>query len=356
MSKRVAFTAVLAASVMVMVTAGCSQSGSDEGGGGSDKPDELVIAGWGGTFSDAMYKSVFDPYTEATGIEIIDDSPTDVAKLKSMVDADNVSWDIIMSNPVETNSYCDDLYEPVDMSKINADEFVEGTVTKCGIPFDYYSTAMVYDTKKFGDNPPTSINDFFDTEKYPGKRLFPEDALEFGLEFALIADGVAADQLYPLDVDRALAKLDTIKDDLIFWKLGDEQVQGMESEAGSMGLVWTGRGQQVAENGGSFDVVWGAHMIGTTQLAVPKGSKSFDASMDLIKYATSPEPQARFNELMAYSAANLNAEPKLSDVQQHWDPLSENRAPEDALFSADYDYWSEHLVEVRTAVSNWEIG
>ncbi len=354
MRKRVVLTALLTVSALALV--GCSQGGSSgDGEGGSGDTTELVFSGWGGLVDETLTKTAFEPFTEDTGISVLLDSPLSSAKLKSMVESNNTTWDLTMANPVETTRYCEELYEPVDMTNINEDDFAPGTITKCGIPNNYYSTAMVYDKDVFGANPPTTLADFFDTEKFPGKRLFPSDALEFALEFALIADGVKPEELYPLDVDRALAKLDTIKSDLVFWQLGDEQTQPMEAKAVTMGIAWTGRGLQVAQNGGSFDVAWGTHIIGATQFAIPKGTKNFDAAMSLVEFATSPEPQARMNELMAYSAANLNAKPKLDEVQQHWDPLV-GGASFDVAFLPDYDYWAENLEEIQTAYSNWAIG
>ena len=53
--------------------------------------------------------------------------------------------------------------------------------------------------------------DLFDTAKIPGKRTFYKWSAPGVLEIALLADGVAPDKLYPLDLDRAFKKLDTIK-------------------------------------------------------------------------------------------------------------------------------------------------
>lgn len=352
MRKRVAFVALAAASALAL--AGCAQGGSGDGDNGGETT-ELVFAGWGGIVDETLTAVAFEPFTEDTGIVVLNDSPLSAAKLKSMVESNNTTWDLTMASTVETTRFCGELYEPVDMTNINEADFAEGTITECGIPNNYFSTAMLYDTAAFGDKAPTSLADFFDTTNFPGKRLFPTDAAEYALEFALIADGVQPEDLYPLDVDRALAKLDTIKSDLIFWQLGDEQTQAMEAGAATMGIAWTGRGLQTAQNGGTWDVVWGTHMIGATQFAIPKGTKHFDAAMSLIEFATSPGPQTLMNEQLAYSAANLNATPQLDEVQQHWDPLIGGRDIAVA-FVPDANYWAENLEDVQTAYSNWAIG
>jgi putative spermidine/putrescine transport system substrate-binding protein len=351
MRKRNALIAITAASALALVGCAGGSGGDNEGA----ETTELVFSGWGGLVDEVITEVAFEPFTEETGISVLLDSPLSAAKLKSMVDANNTTWDLTMASTVETTKYCDELYEPVDMSNINESDFAEGTITECGIPNNYFSTAMLYDTEAFGGNAPTSLADFFDTEKFPGKRLFPTDAAEYALEFALIADGVTPEELYPLDVDRALAKLDTIKGDLVFWQLGDEQTQAMEAGAVTMAIGWTGRGLQTAQNGGTWDVVWGTHMIGATQLAIPKGTSNFDAAMRLIEFTTAPGPQTLMNEKMAYSAANLNATPQLDELEQHWDPII-GGADTPVAFVPDSQFWADNLEEIQTTYSNWAIG
>lgn len=61
------------------------------------------------------------------------------------------------------------------------------------------------------------------------------------LEAALLADGVPMDELYPLDLDRAFAKLDTIKDDIVWWTKGAEPSQMLSTGEADYALAWSGR-------------------------------------------------------------------------------------------------------------------
>jgi spermidine/putrescine-binding protein len=102
-------------------------------------------------------------------------------------------------------------FEELDLSKIDVDQYPEGTVSDCGIPSYFFGLTFVYNTETYKDNAPTKLSDFFDLEQFPGTRVLSP---EFGngiMEYALMADGIEPDLLYPLDIERALAKLDTIK-------------------------------------------------------------------------------------------------------------------------------------------------
>ncbi|MER7876402.1 extracellular solute-binding protein [Streptomyces solisilvae] len=120
-----------------------------------------------------------------------------------------------------------------------------------------YGVVLMYDKKKFGGNPPKSWADFFNTGKYPGKRAIPgipSDASPGALEAALLVDGVAPDRLYPLNVDRALKKLTSVRSSLVFWDTGARSQQLLESGEVSMAMVWSGRayaaGLELFEHGG----------------------------------------------------------------------------------------------------------
>lgn len=103
-----------------------------------------------------------------------------------------------------------------------ADDFIEGAVSECFVASDVFSTVLAYDKSKFPDGAPTKLADFFDQQKFPGKRAMRKGA-KVNLEMALMADGVAPGDVYamldtPEGLDRAFAKLDTIKKDVVWWE------------------------------------------------------------------------------------------------------------------------------------------
>ena len=65
---------------------------------------------------------------------------------------------------------------------------------------------MGYRTDKFKDKHPMSWKDFWNVDAFPGNRALHNWCVTT-MEAALLADGVPANALYPLDIDRAFASL-----------------------------------------------------------------------------------------------------------------------------------------------------
>src|SRR5690242_5256281 len=83
----------------------------------------VVFAGWGGTWQKAERTFYFDGFEKATGIKVIDVPDVNLSKIKTMVDAHNVEWDVVqglgMWMPQKTGS--GDLWESVDYRKVAPD-------------------------------------------------------------------------------------------------------------------------------------------------------------------------------------------------------------------------------------------
>ena len=100
-----------------------------------------------------------------------------------------------------------------------AEDFIEGALTDCAVANIVWSTVMAYNTENNATSP-DSIDDFFNLADFPGKRGLRKNA-KANLEMALMADGVPADEVYDMletdeGVDKAFAKLDTIKDEVVW--------------------------------------------------------------------------------------------------------------------------------------------
>ena len=139
------------------------------------------------------------------------------------------------------------LYEPIDWDAVGGkDQFIDAAVDDCGVGTIVWSTVLAYDGDKITDDPPQSWADFWDTEKYPGQARACAGGPKYTLEFALMADGVAPAEVYevlrtPEGVDRAFAKLDEIKDDIIWWEAGAQPPQLLASGEVVMTSAYNGR-------------------------------------------------------------------------------------------------------------------
>jgi putative spermidine/putrescine transport system substrate-binding protein len=129
------------------------------------------------------------------------------------------------------------------------------------------------------------------------------------IECALVADGVAPNDLYPLDLDRAFRKIETIKDDLVFWASGADSVQLMTAGEVAMIQAWNGRAYDaIAEQGAPFKAAYGEAFLIYDTLVVPKGVSDPAAAMRLIDSMMDPRRQAKLTELIPYSPTHEGAE------------------------------------------------
>lgn len=347
-------TALLAGAVGVALLAGCSSTPADGGSGDGGGDQRLTFVTYGSAFQEAQEKSMVDPFIEETGIDVTVESPVDPAKLKVMVEAGNPTWDVYLAGQQDVPAYCGTLFEELDLSNIDEADFAPGTVEKCGVPVDTYSYMVAYNEEKYGANPPTSIADFFDLEKFPGTRSMGSDPAEGNLELALLADGVAPDDLYPLDYDRAFKMLDKVKADTVFWSSGAEQVAIMEEQRADMILVWSGRGYEAVQNGAPYAPMWEDNSYHWASLAIVKGSPNREAAQQFIDFAVSQGPQTVWAESIAYGPANLTATPKLDAAASAWDSsLQEHR---DLSWQIDNAWWGENQDEVVQRWTDWSAG
>jgi hypothetical protein len=181
--------------------------------------DPIVFTSWGGTTQSSQQKNWAAPFTQATGINVLMDGPTDYGKLKAMVDSGNVNWDVVdVEGDFAYAAQQAGLIEPIDYSVVKKDELDPRFATPAAVGSFYYSFVLGYNKAKYKDAQPSTWADLFDTKKFPGKRTLYKWSAPGVLEIALLADGVPPNKLYPLDLDRAFKKLDTIKSDIVWWR------------------------------------------------------------------------------------------------------------------------------------------
>ncbi|WP_029370969.1 ABC transporter substrate-binding protein [Mycobacterium sp. UM_WWY] len=364
-------SAALAAGVLL--TAACSPAGPgnaadvDLGSGppqaGTVKKDALkgvtlTFVSYGGIFQDGQTKAAIEPFAQQSGAKVLQDGPTENSKIKAQVDTKNVTWDVVDSTNVFTAKNCGKLFMPLDTSIVDISKLPAGTKTDdCSVPAMGYGLIVVYNTKKYGANPPKTWADFYDTAKFPGKRAIegvPGELDPGVLEGALLADGVAPNAIYPIDLDRAMAKMNTIRKDTIFWTTGAQSQQLIESGQVDMALVWSGRAYSAVKNGASFAPMWNQWMPEADTIAVPVGAKNPKASMALINFYLGAQQQAKLAELTSYSPINVDAKPQLDDLARSYLTTTPERDKD--KFPLDLGYWAEHQEEIAAKYTTWLAG
>lgn len=276
----------------------------------SAKDTTLTFVSYGGNLQRSAIAAFQEPYTAATGVQFENDTPPDVAKLRAMVEAGSSFWDVMDQGADVAEANCGTLFEELDLSKIDVDQYPEGTVSNCGIPSYFFGLTFVYNTETYKDNAPTKLSDFFDLEQFPGTRVLSP---EFGngiMEYALIADGIEPDQLYPLDIERALAKLDTIKPSIIFAQSNGVLQQALVDGQADMGLAVTGRAVGAATAGAPIAPVWDKTILSWDNWMFPKGTPNKQTARDYIAFISKPEQIKRLT-------ASPDHEKPLASFRQH---------------------------------------
>jgi putative spermidine/putrescine transport system substrate-binding protein len=270
----------------------------------------LVIATWGGAYTDALREAFADPFSAETGVEVqFVDAPGGYnAMLEAQAAANNVTWDIIDIGEEDAVALIDlELLQPLpDDLKADLVEAVgEENVTDYGISFASYGSVIACNTAA-AEACPTTPAEFWDVENFPGRRTMYGDGWTDALIYALLADGVAREDLYPLDVDRAFAKLDEIKPNIdVWWTTGDQSQQIFRGEEVVMGILWDGRASGLRDQDVEVQLSFEGSPISRDLLVVPANAPNAEAAFEFLRwYATHPEAGAQWIEAMGYGVAN----------------------------------------------------
>ncbi|TDB89256.1 ABC transporter substrate-binding protein [Actinomadura sp. KC216] len=344
-------TARFAAAALAVTLAGAACS---IGNASDDDGKSLTFVSTGAPFQDYQAEAWQKPFTAETGITFRNDGPVDEAKMKTMVEAKKVTWDVVDTSAAATAQYCGKYLEKLDFSVIDKTKFPPGTVNDCGVPAFFYSTIFMYSTEKFGSNPPTTIADFFDVKKYPGKRVVPPEISVGLLEAALLGDGVPQDKLYPLDLDRAFKKLDQIKKVTTFAKTYGQMQQMMVDKQIDMGLMLNARAYQALKAGAPFKPVWDKTIVNWDDLVIPKGSKNKENAMKFIASASGDQQSARMAELASVLPIKETIQPKFDQYQQQLNAYAPER--KDSIVRSDSVWWGQNFDRVTERYTAWLSG
>lgn len=314
----------------------------------------LVYATWGGSWEEAQRKAWFDPFTASTGIKVQTVQGPDYGKVRAMVRAGNTEWDVVEVNPnfmwigIEQN-----LLEKIDFNvvKVNADKDL---YNEYSAPQVFWSRVMVYNAKKFSKaNHPKNWAEFWDVKKYPGKRALMTRANSGTLEFALMADGVPGEKLYPLDLDRAFASLDKIKDHVIWFDTNTQIVQLMSDEVALLGMIPDGRALGLIEKGAPLAVEYNQSLASWTVFVVPKGAPNRENAMKLIAWMVSAKAQADFCNIIPYGPTNPAAFKLISPERAK--VLSGGPQQQGKAVRVNEKWWKENLDAVDEKFAAWRL-
>lgn len=333
---------------------------------------DVVVMSWGGSYGKAQTEAYVKPFTEKFGIKAtMIDADNPATPIKAQVEAGNVSVDIASLEYADAVRMCDEgLLEPIDPSKLAAapdgtpakDDFLPGAVTDCGVSTDIWANVYGYDSTKFPGEKPTTIADFFDTKKFPGKRGVNKRPKAV-LEIALMADGVPAADVYkvlatPEGVDRAFKKLDTIKKDIVWWEAGAQAPQLLADGEVVMTTAYNGRlFNAVVDEHKPFVIVWDGQVYENEMFVIPKGAPHMEDAQKFLTYATSTEGLRQQAQWISYGPARKSA---LKDALLYHDGKTE-MLPNLPTYPANMknaletsmEFWVDHQTELNERFNAW---
>lgn len=319
------------------------------------RPPRLVVNASGG----AMGKSVQDAYgkvfTDHTGIPIEMTSPPDLGKLRAMVQSGNVEWDVTEINSTEARIAGKmGLLEPIDSRIVDRHAYPAAAKDPYALTTSVYSTMLSYRTDVFSKTAPRSWADFWDVKKFPGARSLWNSPVD-NLEFALLADGVAADKLYPLDVDRAFRKLDQIRDQItVWWSSGAQQVQLLVDKEVVMSSGWNGRMANAINSGAPVAIQWNEAVIKQAYFGIPKGAPNAYWSQQFMAAMTDARAQATFANLFFSPGLNPDSLKFAEDKVRPYLPTEPANA-KTAFWQNDL-WWNENVIKIKERWQKWMLG
>jgi putative spermidine/putrescine transport system substrate-binding protein len=316
---------------------------------------KVVIRTIGGAYEEANVKAIFEPFTKATGIEIVK-VPASLGKLLAMFESGNIELDIVDAGELGLLS----LNQKGALDKIdykgwkltNPEDMDHRRDTM--VADIYFSTVLAYNTQVFPTGKhPKSWAEFWDAKKFPGPRTLTDLAAgAIDVEFALLADGVPKDKLYPIDLDRAFKSLDRVRPSIRkFWDTGALSAQMLADKEVVLGSIWNGRLQAIADKGAPVAIEWNEAALQVQFWGIMKGAKNAENAQRFIEFACQPQIQAAHAGFIPYGPTNRQAFKHIkADVAARL-PSAPEQKQKAFLHSAQW--WADNRSKVSERWSQW---
>ena len=323
----------------------------------SDVESITVVSYGGGAYQQSHIDAFFRPFSERDGTII---EPVvwgaEYGRLSEMVSSRRVPWDVVEVTAAQyargvRDSLFERLSEQVPDSEFRPISGAPGP-QPFGVPNVYWSTVLAYQPRAFPKQSPSTWQDFWDVQRFPGPRALYDDP-RGNLEFALIADGVAPGNLYPLDVERAFRKLDQIKPHIrVWWNDGTEPVRLLLTQQVALTSAWSGRIFASPQARDTLGYSWSGAAHELDYWVIPRGSRNVERANRFIRFASQPGPMARQAELTAYGPANTLALAAVdSSVLPHLPTAETNWA---VSFVINSEWWALHEEELQGRWLQWK--
>ncbi|MEU0168280.1 ABC transporter substrate-binding protein [Streptomyces iakyrus] len=335
---------------------GTSRASAD---GGKSGGKTVVVRDSGGSYGAALQKAVYTPFTQETGIAVkvlnLDDAP-----LLAQIKQGRPQCDLINNSMMSHLKYVkQDALEELDkdrLKSLKSAKIPDKQITGHAVGHSFYGQCIGYRTDAFGGRKPASWADFWDTKAFEGGRsmVSPDGDLP-ELEFALLADGVPMDKLYPLDVDRAFKVLTRLRSDIKkFWDSGPLPGVLLSRQEVTMSTVWDGRLADLQKQGVPVERQLNGMRRQFSGYAIAKNAANVDGAYRLMDFALRPESQAALAKAFPSNPSSPLAYDKLTEDQRN--ALAGAPKYYDQGFDADIDWWLKNETAVTKRWLEWARG
>ncbi|SFA67700.1 putative spermidine/putrescine transport system substrate-binding protein [Metapseudomonas otitidis] len=320
-------------------------------------PASLTVISFGGATKAAQDAAYFRPF-EASGAArvVAGEYNGELSKVKAMVDIGQVTWDVVEVESPELLRGCEEgLFERLDPAVIgDPGQYIPNTVSECGVASYVWSMVLAYDASRLS-SAPTSWADFWDLQRFPGKRGLRKGA-KYTLEAALLADGVKPADLYrvletPEGVARAFRKLDQIKPSIQWWEAGAQPPQWLVAGDVVMSAAYNGRIAAAQQEGSKLSIVWAGNLYDPDHWAIVRGSPNKAAAERFIAFASQAPNQQAFSTRIPYGPVNKAALDALPEATRAQLPTAPANLADAQLVSAEF--WVNHGEELEERFNAW---
>jgi putative spermidine/putrescine transport system substrate-binding protein len=318
---------------------------------------QVVVRNPGGAYSDTQKKFVYDPFTEETGIEVVI-VPSTMAKMLAMAKSGNSELDVAdagldglltlhKAGSLAAIDYASWKHtDPDDIAKEYRGETTVGT--------NLYASVLGYNKETYPTGKqPTDWEQFWDAKAFPGSRMLADMASGTpNLEFALLADGVPMDKIFPIDIERAFKSMSRVKPFIKkFWDTGALSAQMMADKDVVLGSIWNGRLQAIAQKGAPLAIEWNQHMLQIQAYGIFKAGPNPKAAQLFVDYSMSPRPNSGMGLELNYGPINRKSFALLPAASLPNLPGSPENLKRS--FLQDVFWWDENRAKVNSIWSKW---
>jgi putative spermidine/putrescine transport system substrate-binding protein len=318
----------------------------------------IVVRDDGGIYTKAYGAVYYRPFTEATGIEVVgvQASAEPVAQIKTMVDTSNYTWDMAKISWPAILLLTSGSKPYLEKHGLDSEAVIKTIpaeyMSPYGVGTNVYTTVLAYREDAFkGRKAPQSWADFWNVAEFPGRRAVRKHPFDT-IEEALMGAGVPTAQVYPCDLDKAFASLDTIKPAAaVWWTSGAQVEQMLNSGEVDMLPTWVSRAQSAQASGAPVQIIWNQGIWGADNWSILAGTPNADACREFIKFASDPKRQAALTE---YFPAGLTQPEAFSfikpEVAKNCPTYPDNIK---AGLKIDPKYWLDNQAAVIERFNRW---